>query len=154
MIHETPFFLLLGILIIQFSQAQSSGKLSITGDTNIGIRLSSLKDSYFGLTLQQELNIGRIEAPLERFGDGLLVTALWEYPRQIGNSDFYGYPGGGIHFGGYKESFTFGIDLIAGVEYRFPSSPFILSLDVKPHFPLTSERKEGISTGLSFRYKF
>ena len=140
--------------LMQFVYAQSGNKLAISGETNIGIRLSSLKDSYFGLTIQQGLNFGRIEALLERFDNGLMVTALWEYQKQFGSTDLYWYPGAGLHFGGYRESISFGIDLIAGIEYRFPDAPFLLSLDLKPHFPLTSERREGISTGLSFRYRF
>lgn len=146
------FFSLLGLAFSGFSQ--DGRKTSKSVDTNIGIRLSSLQDSYFGLTFQQNLGTGRIETLLERFDNGLMVTALWEFQQQFGSSNFYWYPGAGLHLGGYKEGISFGIDLIAGIEYRFPDAPFILSLDLKPHFPLTSERKEGISTGLSFRYRF
>lgn len=142
-----------GLMLSLSAYSQKGGK-SASDMTTLGIRLSSLKDSYFGITLQQTLNMGRVEALLERFDHSLMVTALWEYQQQIKGSEFYWYPGAGVHLGGYREGISFGIDLIAGIEYHFPKAPFILSLDVKPHFPLVSERKEGLSTGLSFRYRF
>ncbi len=145
--------MVIGVLM-GFNVDAQQKRMSESQDASIGVRISSLRDSYLGITFQQNLQKGRLEALLERLDNSLLVTALWEYQQQINGSDFYWYPGAGLHLGGYREGISFGIDLIAGLEYQFPKAPFVLSFDIKPHFPLTSERKEGISTGLSFRYRF
>ena len=92
------------------------------------------------------------------------LTGLYEYQLPVeGTSNLDWYLGIGAHLGGihkdrenYDGSLLLGADLIAGLEYIFPSAPFTASLDWKPSFNLTNNYNNYwySSFALSLRYTF
>lgn len=93
-----------------------------------------------------------------------MLTGLYEYQRPIPdvrNLDWY--IGAGAHIGGihkhkdrYSNSFLIGIDLIGGLQYRFPGVPINVSLDWKPTINFTNSYNDYWYSGfaLSVRYIF
>ncbi len=91
------------------------------------------------------------------------LTGLYEYQQPIANAPgldwFVGIGGhlGGLHKRNHDHGhFLIGVDLIAGLEYTFPSAPFNISLDWKPAFNLNNSYNDYWYAGLalSFRYTF
>ncbi len=92
------------------------------------------------------------------------LTGLYEYQLPVeGTSNLDWYLGIGAHLGGihkdrenYDGSLLLGADLIAGLEYIFPSAPFTASLDWKPSFNLTNNYNNYWYSdfALSLRYTF
>ena len=98
---------------------------------------------------------------------GFEITGLFEYQKDWVDTDLSWYGGAGMHFGVHSRENNFqpseednetvqinlGMNIIGGVEYVFPSSPFVISADYKPSFSFTGSRwfvPEGF--GLSARY--
>lgn len=90
------------------------------------------------------------------------LTGLYEYQQPVPDvSNLDWYLGIGAHIGGiykdrdqYDGAFLLGADLIAGVEYVFPTVPFTVSLDWKPSFNFTNSYNDYWYSGfaLSIRY--
>ena len=97
------------------------------------------------------------------------LTALYQYQMPfltVDNLDWY--VGIGAHIGSLTRdfqrrhnldhAFLFGANLVAGVEYVFPTAPFSVSLDWKPSFSFTNTSHTGrhwfASFGLGVRYTF
>ncbi|MCT1526590.1 hypothetical protein [Sphingobacterium hotanense] len=98
------------------------------------------------------------------------LVGLYEYHMPIANdfSWFWGFGGSvgsyagkaytddkGNRFDKYSE-LALSVDGIAGVEYKIPSAPIALSLDIKPHFDFlqSSGFKIFDTFGFSVRYTF
>ena len=104
-----------------------------------------------------------IEALLTFRWGGPIVTGMYERYYHIGETDLIWYFGGGPHLGYNRRSednadenklfINVGIDVIAGIEYIFPTIPFNVSLDFKPSLSLTATNgATGEVFGLSVRY--
>jgi hypothetical protein len=139
--------------------------------TGIGLRLGN----QFGITAKRFLREGNaIEGLLTSNLDkkGIAATALYEWHRTAFEAKgLLWYYGAGAHVGYYKYSDYFdedeperfsrsgsfvevGVDGILGLEYGFASSPFAISLDVKPYLNNVSGHVGGIAGALSVRYVF
>ena len=137
--------------------------------TGIGIRLGYST----GITVKQSLKSNNyIEGILATsWGNGFLVTGLyeWQNPLPTKNLSWYLGVGGHLGFSNYYESnnkyyqsgYTgrynnygvIGIDGIIGLEYVFDAAPFGLSLDWKPNINLVgNSRFVGAEIALSARY--
>lgn len=91
------------------------------------------------------------------------LTGLYEYQQPFPNAPGLDwFVGGGAHLGSVHKKkydggrFLFGLDLIGGLEYTFPSAPFNVSLDWKPTINLTNSYNDYWYAGLalSLRYTF
>lgn len=92
------------------------------------------------------------------------LTGLYEYQQPVpGAPNLDWFLGIGAHLGAihknkkdYDNALLLGADLIAGIEYVFPSAPFTASLDWKPSFNFTNSYNDYWYSGfaLSFRYIF
>lgn len=92
------------------------------------------------------------------------LTGLYEYQQPVaGAPNLDWYLGIGAHIGAihknkddYDGALLLGADLIAGLEYIFPTAPFTASLDWKPSFNFTNSYNDYWYSGfaLSLRYTF
>ena len=91
------------------------------------------------------------------------LTGLYEYQQPLpGAPGLDWYVGLGAHIGNvyhkdhHDGSFLLGADLLAGLEYAFPTAPFAISLDWKPSFNFTNDYNDYWFAGLalSLRYTF
>lgn len=91
------------------------------------------------------------------------LTGIYEYQQPLpGAPGLDWYVGLGAHLGNvyYKNydggRFLLGADLIGGLEYAFPTAPFVVSLDWKPSFNFTNDYNDYWFAGLalSLRYRF
>ena len=91
------------------------------------------------------------------------LTGLYEYQQPLpGAPGLDWYVGLGAHIGNvywnkYEgDRFFIGGDLIAGLEYVFPTAPFAISLDWKPSFNFINDYNDYWYAGfaLSLRYTF
>lgn len=91
------------------------------------------------------------------------LTGLYEYQQPLpGAPGLDWYVGLGAHIGNvYWDKHTgdrlfIGGDLIAGLEYAFPTAPFAISLDWKPSFNFVNDYNDYWYAGLalSLRYTF
>ena len=64
--------------------------------------------------------------------NGFLFTVLYERYIPVIDKGFHFYYGAGAHLGDWQKKFTFGVDGIIGLEYKFKEVPLALSLDYKP----------------------
>ena len=98
------------------------------------------------------------------------LVGLYEYHMPIANdfSWFWGFGGSvgsysgkaytddkGNRFDKYSE-LALSVDGIAGVEYKIPSAPIALSLDIKPYFDFlqSSDLKFSIRSGFPYAIRF
>lgn len=157
------FFLICGL-----ARAQSAGY-----HTGIGLRFGS----DLGFTVKTQAGKGYFEGIVGTGYRAFMVTGLYEvYFPAFQRNDFHWFVGGGAHFGffdrwygygyydrhghyrydyayGYGEP-TFGIDGIAGLEYKFPSVPIAMSLDIKPFINLYRYDYGFVEGAFSIRYAF
>jgi hypothetical protein len=93
------------------------------------------------------------------------LTGLYQYQQAFLDVDHFDwYVGLGTHIGSITDrskqkgdhAFLFGADLIAGVEYVFPTAPFALSLDWKPSISFTNNYNDYwfYGFGISLKYTF
>ena len=91
------------------------------------------------------------------------LTSLYEYQQPLpGAPGLDWFVGLGAHIGNvyYKnhpgDRLFIGGDLIAGLEYTFPTAPFAISLDWKPSFNFVNDYNDYWYAGfaLSLRYTF
>lgn len=117
-----------------------------------------------GITLKHFISpVSAAEGIMSVSPDYFHLTGLYEYHQPFPDAtNLNWYIGLGGHIGSlykkkdYNGAFLLGADLIAGLEYVFPTVPFCVSLDWKPSFNLTSNYNDGwfYSFGLSLRYTF
>ena len=153
--------LLLAIVLI----ATFSSKLSAQEyDFAVGLRLGyemGISARYFFMPNNA------VEGIMSFSNSAFKLTALYQYQLPflaVDNLDWY--VGIGAHIGSLNRSvqrrenldhgFLFGADLIAGIEYVFPTAPFSLSLDWKPSFSFTSNftNNQFLFFAMSIRYTF
>jgi hypothetical protein len=169
--------LFIPLLFITFLTAFAF-KASAQYNTGIGIRFG---DPGRGLTLIQYFDPkGRGVADFivsSQYG-GFCFTGLYEVHSKNHNinievANVGGYLGIGAHVGSYKENKYYdtksdfiprdkrmiaaGIDGIAGVEWKLPHLPLLLSADIKPFYDLTGIGKKQLNYvdyALSLKYLF
>lgn len=144
-----------GILIAAFTTSLSAQNYK----TGIGARLGY--DS--GITLKHFIApASAVEGILSASPHHFQLTGLYEYQQPLpGVSNLDWFLGLGAHVGsiykkGYKGDKLFvGGDLIAGLEYAFPTAPFTIGLDWKPSFNFVGDYNDYWYAGfaLSLRYR-
>lgn len=148
---------IVGLLAVAFTTVANAQNYN----TGIGARLGY--DN--GLTVKHFIGGGNaIEGILSVSPNYFNVTALYEYQRPIPNAqNLDWYLGIGGHVGAihknkeaYDNSMIVGADFIAGMEYKFPTVPFAVSLDWKPSVNFTNNYNDFWYAGfaLSLRYAF
>ena len=134
-------------------------------DLAIGLRLgydSGITARYFFMPNNA------VEGIMSFSPNAFKTTGLYQYQQPflaVDNLDWY--VGIGAHIGSVTRefqrrhnldhAFLFGADLIAGIEYVFPTAPFAISLDWKPSFSFTNTNANNFwfyGFGLSVRYTF
>ena len=138
------------------SLAQTENNISYK--TAAGLRLGY----PYGVSVKHFANEkSAVEGILGFWYGGLNVTALYEYHQPLGKEPgLKWFAGAGAEFtswnyGGYSGG-VFGIDLIAGLDYKLPTAPLNLSLDWKPAFIVSGGAGGfyGGGGGLTARYTF
>ncbi len=135
-----------------------------------------------GITYKKFLNEDEaIDLMVSGRRDGTQFTALYEFhsPMEVGfEQSFYFYYGIGGHLGyerfddlnkvivnddplefifEEKSYFSMGVDVIAGVEYRYLSAPMTIAFEIKPYFNFISMRytkSQFWDAGFSVKYVF
>ena len=132
-------------------------------ETAIGIRLgydNGISGRHFFMPFHA------VEGIVSFSPNSFKITGLYQFQQiflEFDNLDWY--VGAGMHIGsltrsrqqalGANHAFLLGFDLIAGVEYAFPTLPFALSLDWKPSFSITQRTNDWFyGFGLTLRYTF
>jgi hypothetical protein len=151
--------LLICILLIAFSLG-ASAQLYRTG---LGARLG-----YFnGITVKHFFASDRaLEGLLTSRWGGFIITGLYEYQKSFQSAPGLAWEiGGGAHFGTWNDSYDYyghhynsgvaiGIDFILGLEYKFPSAPFVIGLDYKPAMNIVNTGWWSDGVGLSLKFTF
>lgn len=156
------FLLLLSVLFVAISaQAQKTTTVAKlprpTYKTGIGIKFVP-----FALTLKTFLGQrNRALELLADFDDGFRLTALYELHGNLtATGNLKWYIGAGAHGGyfdkGEVEGTKFGIDGVAGLDYKFAHLPLNLSLDWQPAYEFITPGTEFQAGrgGLAIRFAF
>lgn len=126
--------------------------------TGIGARVGF----FNGVTIKNFISPNNAIEGLVNFRwDGVILTGLYEWQNPIPSAPGFDYIlGAGTHLGFFNDykwdnasTSLFGIDLMLGLEYTFPTAPFTLALDYKPAFNFIGDNHiwaDGL--GLSFRF--
>jgi hypothetical protein len=132
----------------------------------IGLRLGS--DDGFGGEISYQRALGgnnRLEIDLgirnSNDYDGFKATGLYQWLWNIeGGFNWYAGVGGGLaNYNGnnnndFSETFVFAAGDI-GIEYNFPSTPILLSLDYRPEFGFGNRFNDfGNDVAFGIRYQF
>lgn len=89
------------------------------------------------------------------YNKGTVLTGLYEYNLPVIVDKVDAYFGGGAHIGGYASKFVFGLDVVAGIEYKFPNAPFAVSFDYKPALNIIGHSGfYWASVGLGLKFAF
>lgn len=150
-------FFIAGLLIAAFTTTIHAQNYT----TGFGLRLGY--DS--GLTLKHFVSpSSALEGILSLSPNYFQLVGLYEYQQPVpGAPNLDWLLGLGAHIGGinkdkndYDNSFLVGGDLLAGLEYTFPTAPFAIALDWKPSFNFTNDYNDYWYAGfaLSLRYTF
>jgi hypothetical protein len=156
------FLLLLSTLFVGISaQAQNTTTVAKlprpTYKTGIG-----LKFVPFAVTLKSFVgHRNRAIELLGDFNDGFRLTALYEFHGDLtATGNLKWYIGGGAHGGYYDkgsvEGIMFGLDAVAGFDYKFAHLPVNISLDWQPSYEFITPGTEfqagrgGIAVRLAF----
>lgn len=147
---------IVGLLVAAFTTTLSAQNYQ----TGFGVRLGY--DN--GLTLKHFISpSSAFEGILSASPHHFQLTGLYEYQQPVpGAPNLDWFVGLGAHLGniykkGYAgDKFIIGGDLIAGLEYAFPSAPFTIGLDWKPSFNFVGDWNDYWYAGLalSLRYTF
>lgn len=127
-------------------------------NTGIGARVGF----FNGITLKHFVSPSNaLEGIVSFRWGGAIITGLYEWQQPIHSApglDYY--LGVGAHIGffdKYKwdedQSSVFGADLVAGLEYTFPTAPFSIALDYKPAFNFIGDNHiwaDGVALSLRF----
>ncbi len=91
---------------------------------------------------------------------GVCFYGLYERQVPVIREGFHFFYGAGAHAGTWswdknKDRFTFGFDVIAGLEYKIRNYPIALSIDYKPCVNVTGDTGfKAYDFGLALRYTF
>ena len=107
-----------------------------------------------GLTFQQRiLEKSTIEGLLTFSGSHVTLHGLYEFHEPIITKGLNFYVGAGPHVGTLKENGPFwGISTMAGVEFKFPVMPLVISGSIRPEFHLGHPKSIEIQGGFSVKY--
>lgn len=105
----------------------------------VGVRLGG---EMGGASLKYKFNSANaleaiVAAP---WNNGFLATVLYQRYIPVIDNGFHFYYGFGAHTGSWYRDFTFGVDGIVGLEYKFSDLPLAISLDYKPMFNIAGFR--------------
>lgn len=75
------------------------------------------------------------------YDDGFAATLLYEKHVPVIGPGFNFYYGAGAHVGKWDKKFSFGGDVIIGLDYKIKNAPVALSIDYKPVFNIVSRTK-------------
>ncbi len=169
----TKFKKAIGLALLSFILLISSqSTLNAQQKNAIGLRLGYVP----GITYKRYFaNNGGVELILQTGYRGILFTGLyeWHFPFPTAPG-LFAYVGVGGHIGGYNRVWGYrkgkgpyddvyiyesrpsvGIDAIVGLEYRIPSVPITLGLDIKPSIDFYYRSAYGRYDGaLSIRFRF
>lgn len=128
--------------------------------TGIGARVGF----FNGITVKHFVSPGNALEGIVNFRwGGAIVTGLYEWQQPIHSApglDYY--LGIGAHVGFFNDkdykwadssSTIVGADLVAGLEYTFPTAPFSIALDYKPAFNFIGDNHiwaDGVALSLRF----
>ncbi len=126
--------------------------------TGVGARVGF----FNGITVKHFVSPGNALEGIVNFRwGGAIITGMYEWQQPIHSApglDYY--LGVGAHIGffdKYKwdedQSTVFGADLVAGLEYTFPTAPFSIALDYKPAFNFIGDNHiwaDGVALSLRF----
>jgi hypothetical protein len=132
---------ILGIILTGISHLDANAQYT----TALGVRLGGTS----GFTIKHKYSTMAFEGILGVFQNGLSITGLLERQQSLNVEGLYLYYGGGLHLAFYNgshysrfgrdvtdtntEGVGFGLNAIAGIEYRLPENiPFAFSFDLKP----------------------
>ena len=155
--------LLATLLIATFSSKLSAQEQEPAYNFAVGLRLGY----EMGFTARHFfMPHNAIEGIMSFSNSAFKMTVLYQFQQpfpEIDNLDWY--VGIGAHIGSLnrpvqrernlEHGFLFGADLIAGIEYVFPTAPFSFSLDWKPSFSFTNPTpNQFLFFAMSVRYTF
>jgi hypothetical protein len=163
----------LKILIVLMLSASAMTVRAEDYETAVGIRLGGVTQ---GLTVKHFLSTNSALEGILSFGHhGFLITGLYELHDEIsGAPGLYWLYGGGAHLGFYnggdyfyykkhgvryyyeegQSTAVFGVDLILGLEYKFPKAPVAVGLDLKPFFDFAEEFPGYWDGAINLRFTF
>ena len=147
-----PIFLLHGL----FTHAQNSSSENGNYKIAVGVKLWD----GAGISYKQFLSDKNAAEILGYFYyKGFRLTGLYQYYGNVTNVEgLKWYLGAGAHMGFYNtlngksRSTVFGIDGVAGIDYKFGNAPVDLSLDWQPGFEFASGFGFSGWGGLGIRY--
>ncbi len=123
----------------------------------VGARLGA----WMGPSVKYNFNPSNgVEAIVGIAKGGFRVTGLYERTIPFNVSGLNFYYGAGLNFGNWKQDDdgfknSFGIDGIAGIEYRVQGVPLAFSVDYKPYLELAGHDGFGWSdAALTIRFVF
>jgi hypothetical protein len=153
------------MLVIAFVIGGLSMNAQSISENAIGIRLGD--DDGFGGEISYQRALGgnnRVEIDLgirnNNNFDGFKATGIYQWVWQL-DGDFNWYAGLGAGLANYdskgsdeSETFVFAAGDI-GIEYNFPSTPILLSLDYRPEFGFGGIYNDfGNDIAFGIRYQF
>jgi hypothetical protein len=132
-----------GLSIKSFLNANNNvGVEAMIGRSKIGTDYGWIAKGFF--IYQRPIMDARMQAPFDLvFGAGLHGAFYKEgyYYLENGHIMPYGY-----------NVYVFGVDAMAGIEYKVPIAPVTITVDCNPFFDLVNKGPEFIDFGLSLRY--
>ena len=119
----------------------------------LGVRLSSSAPIVNNsVSLKYFFNQSTAVETLLSFGDPIALGMLIEKHKPLSKAGFTYYYGGG-GFVGFTSPAPAGLQGVLGLDYKFPTIPFNLSLDWKPEINFTPDFSfEPAALGISARF--
>jgi hypothetical protein len=129
---------------------------------SVGMRLDFIDDPFiFAPTFKAFISEkGAIEASVG-FGSESIIRVKLNYHHHIplgeaeGLTAYFGGGGSAFFASGYYSSSVFGINMVAGLEYKIPKAPIAINFDWSPYVALSPDVEfAGRGGGLGIRYTF
>ncbi|WMN10737.1 hypothetical protein QYS49_35805 [Marivirga salinae] len=119
--------------------------------TAVGLRIG---DARFGLSVKQRILLRfSAEAITDVKANSFQFAVLPKYHLPITGEGFNLFFGAGMHVGSLKEyGATYGYDLMAGIEWKIPALPIVISADVKPAYHINHEDWFEFPASVSIHY--
>jgi len=135
--------------------------------TGVGPRIGGLMT---GLSVKQFIcKASALEGIISAGHKSVITTVLYEQHSSIDHSGVLNfYYGAGMHVGFFKDGGRYysishlpynkknvaGIDIITGIDYKFPGAPVNFSMDLKPFLDFFNGSNFYFDGGLTVRYTF